>query len=98
MMGLHRADLALIGTAATASGVSPAIQRASAAVDGSTAAGAAVRFLETEVVRFSWESGAAYLTPTDLIAVVSAAVLLIRFFAWAVAPLFKLLRGNHDRT
>ena len=58
-----------------------------------------VRFLETEVVRFAWDGGVAYLTPTDLIAVASASILLIRFAAWALAPVVRLMkRGRNGKT
>lgn len=92
--GLHRADLALIGTAATATGVSNAIKVAAAGADVATPHGAALRFLEIAVLQFNWHGVPAYLTPTDLIAVVSAAILLIRFAAWVFAGAFRALKGG----
>ena len=96
MSAIHRADLALIGTAGAAAGLSNAISVAALHSDPATAAGLTVRFLETEVIRFSWHGGMAYLTPTDLIAVASALILMIRFAAWAVAPVCKALKRGHD--
>jgi len=91
---LNRADLALIGTAATATGVSNAISVAATASQGG-----ALRFLELAVVNFQWHGVAAYLTPTDLIAVTSASILLIRFAAWVAAPVVRLMkRGKHGAT
>lgn len=92
---LNRADLALIGTAASATGVSNAIAVAATASDG----GGALRFLELAVVNIQWHGVPAYLTPTDLIAVTSASILLIRFGAWVLAPAVRLMkRGKHGAT
>lgn len=90
---LNRADLALIGTAATASGLSNAIGVAASGGSG------ALRFLEVAVVNFQWHGLPAFLTPTDLIAIASASILVIRFAAWVVAPLWRMARrGKHGGT
>lgn len=97
-----RADVALIGTAATATGVSNAI-RIAAVQSGEvgTATDAAARFLEQPVARFIWDGIPVYLTPTDLIAVISTAILLIRFLVWVLAPMvravWRLFYGRKEK-
>ena len=97
-----RADVALIGTAATATGVSNAV-RIAAMQSGEIgpAADVAVRFLEQPVARFIWEGDQVFLTPTDLIAIISTSVLLIRFLVWVLAPMvravWRLLYGRKEK-
>lgn len=95
-VAIHRADLALIGTAATATGVSNAIRSAVGGTGAEGIPGATVRFLEAEVFSFPWHGATAYLTPTDLIALASALILVVRFAAWAVAPVVGLFRRGRN--
>lgn len=78
---IARIDLVAAATLGSATGVG---ELARSAADGPLAG--AVRFMDQPLVIFGWHDGAAFLTLTDAIALGSAAVLLIRFAAWALGP------------
>lgn len=88
---LPRADAVLLAGFATATGVDRLARSAAETEE----AQAAVRFVETALVSFTWDGWPVYMTPTDVIALASGAVLIVRFLAWALAPLAgRLWRGG----
>lgn len=96
--GIHRADLALIGAVAATTGLPSGFHTASAIASETVPVDHAVRWFEVALLWFEFRGSLAYLTPTDLIAVLSAGILLIRFAAWAFMPFCRLFkRGKHGK-
>ena len=50
------------------------------------------RFVEVPVLTFGFEGGLVYVTVTDIVALGTAAIVLVRFTAWVLSPLARLIR------
>ncbi|SES77304.1 hypothetical protein [Oceanicella actignis] len=91
---LDRIDAGLFATMATAAGVDRWAGAISGEI-GNPGAGLAARFVEQSVAAFEWGGLPVYVTAADALALASGVVLLVRFAAWALSPLFALiLRGR----
>lgn len=88
---IARIDLVAAATLGSATGVGELARSAAAGARDGPLAGA-VRFMDQPLLTFGWHDGAAFLTLTDAIALGSAAVLLIRFAAWALGPVMGARR------
>lgn len=93
MRPFDRVDAAALAGLAGASG----LDRIAATVSASADAAAAIRFVTLPIAGFNWSGVPVFVTPTDVIAIASAAVLLIRFIAWALSPLARFACGRGRR-
>jgi hypothetical protein len=96
---IDRLDSWLIAALAGVTGADRAARLVAQVADPESLAATVRRFVEVEVFRFHFDGGSVYVTVTDFIALSTAAIVLIRFGAWIVAPLFGLIvRGvRHAR-
>lgn len=81
MRAFPATDTALAGAAAASLGVNYAAMVLPPSVP--------VRFLDYPMIRFQADGALLYITPADGIALLSGGVLVVRFLAWAVAPLVR---------
>lgn len=56
--------------------------------EAETATRLAVRFVEAPLFAWTYDGAAVFLTATDAIAVATGLIVLVRFWVWALAPLF----------
>ncbi|TPE52580.1 hypothetical protein [Amaricoccus solimangrovi] len=89
---LGRIDSNLIATLAGVTAVDRTVRLVAQVADPGSLALAARRFVEVEVLRFAFDGGEVFVTVTDLIALGTAGIVLVRFGAWLLAPLAGLLR------
>ena len=81
--GLPRSDLVL-ATSATAAPFGAVVAQATAPD------AVASRLLTSAMIQFDVGGVIYYLNPADAIALVSALILLVRFLAWALTPIFRV--------
>lgn len=89
---IPRVDSYLIATLVTATGADRAVRLVAQVADPQSLAAVARRFVEVEVVTFPFEGGTVFVTITDIIALSTAMIVLIRFAVWIVSPLAFLFR------
>lgn len=81
---LGRVDMAALGTFSAATGVDRLVQ--------ATAESPVARFVDQAVWTIIWDGVPVILTPTDIIAMASGLVLIIRFLVWVLAGVFSIFR------
>lgn len=89
---LGRLDSNLIATLAGVTAVDRTVRLVAQVADPGSLALAARRFVEVEVLRFTFEGGEVFITVTDAIALGTAGIVLVRFVAWLLAPITNLVR------
>lgn len=89
---IPRVDSYLIATLVTATGVDRAVRLVAQVADPQSLAAVARRFVEVEVLTFPFGGGTVFVTITDIIALSTAVIVLIRFVAWLLTPLRVLCR------
>lgn len=87
--GLPRPDLFLAAAAATPAATEAAMSALPFATQGP-------RFFSVPLVAFPWGGVTVHLTAPDLLAVISSAVLVTRFMAWALPPLIAARKRDED--
>ena len=93
---IDRLDSYLIATLAGVTGADRAVRLVGQVADPESLAAVARRFVEVEVLRFGFDGGEVYVTVTDIIALSTAAIVLIRFAAWLLSPLFLVFRRRRN--
>jgi hypothetical protein len=91
---LPRLDL-LLASAAASPIATEGLVIATAAGAARTAPG--MRFFNAPILEFTWSGIPVFLTAPDALAFASSLVLLIRFFAWAIAPLVARRKSEGDK-
>lgn len=89
---IPRVDSYLIATLVTATGADRAVRLVAQVADPQSLAAVARRFVEVPVMTFGFDGGTVFVTITDLIALSTAAIVLIRFAVWIVSPILFLFR------
>lgn len=101
---LGRIDSNLIMTLAGVTAADRAVRLVSQVADPGSLASVARRFVEVDILHFSLEGGDVYVTVTDVIALTTAAIVLVRFVVWLISPLCfivfrrRKLRSQYIRT
>lgn len=88
---IPRVDSYLIATLVTATGADRAVRLVAQVADPQSLAMVARRFVDVEILTFGFEGGTVYVTITDVIALTTATIVLIRFAAWLLWPLARIL-------
>jgi len=91
---IDRLDSYLIATLAGVTGADRAVRLVAQVADPESLASLARRFVEVEVLTFGFDGGTVFVTVTDIIALSTAAIVLIRFAAWLLSPLLLLFRRS----
>lgn len=91
---LGRVDSNLIMTLAGVTAADRAVRLVSQVADPGSLASVARQFVEVDILHFSLEGGDVYVTVTDVIALTTAAIVLVRFVVWLLTPLAMLIRRH----